>query len=241
MKTAIVTGASGDIGMACSKRLLDEGYKVVACYFKNEEAINSLVAYGNEENVLPVRADISNSHEVQKTVDEALNKFGTIDVLVNCAAISIHGIIQDVTEDELNRIIDINIKGTFNMCARVIDKMVKNHRGSIINISSMWGEVGASCEVAYSMTKSAVIGLTKALAKEVGPSGIRVNCVSPGLIDTKMNSCYTREDLDAISEETPLMRIGKPKDVAEAVLYLADDRSSFVTGQILGINGGYVI
>lgn len=241
MKTAIVTGASGDIGIACSRRLLDEGYNVVACYFTNEEAINSLIACGKEENVLAVGADISNPCEAQRIIDEAQKRFGTIDVLVNCAAISIHGIIQDVTEDELNRIIDVNIKGTFNMCARVIDKMVKNHRGSIINISSMWGEVGASCEAAYSMTKSAVIGLTKALAKEVGPSGIRVNCVSPGLIDTKMNSCYTREDLDSICEETPLMRIGKPKDVAEAVLYLADDRSSFVTGQILGINGGYVI
>ena len=119
--------------------------------------------------------------------------------------------------------------------------MLRHHSGSIVNISSMWGEVGASTEVAYSMTKSAVIGLTKALAKEVGPSGIRVNCVSPGLIDTKMNSCFTQEDLDAICDETPLMRIGTPDDVASAVKYLAGDSAAFITGQILGVNGGYVI
>ena len=241
MNTAIVTGASGDIGKEICKKFLSEGYRVVACYLNNEASAKELEnAYG-KDRVLAIKADISKAEDVDSIYKNAQDTFGSIDVVVNNAAVALKGLIQDTTPKELDDICNINIKGTYLMCSIGVKYMVANHRGSIVNISSMWGEVGASCEVAYSMTKSAVIGLTKALAKEVGPCGIRVNCVSPGLIDTRMNSCYTKEDLDAICDETPLMRIGTPCDVADAVWYLSSDASSFVTGQVLGVNGGFVI
>ncbi len=241
MNTAIVTGASGDIGKAICKSLLKEGYNVVACFLNNEASAMELVSEYGEGRVCAVKADIGLYDDVKRIFEEATKAFGSIDVLVNNAAISLHGLVQDATEEELNKIVDINIKGTFLMCREAVKYMIQCHKGSIVNISSMWGEVGASCEVMYSMTKSATIGLTKALAKEVGPSGIRVNCISPGLIDTKMNSCYTKDDLDAICEETPLMRIGTPGDVADAVCFLSGEKASFITGQILGVNGGFVI
>ena len=241
MKTVIVTGASGAIGSACCRRFLKEGYNVTACYLSNETGAKELASYATRSEIMCVKADISDSHDIKKIFDITIEKFGSVDIVVNNAAISVQGLIQDITPEELSGVININIRGTFLMCSNAIGHMVKSQSGSIVNISSMWGETGASCEVAYSMSKAAVIGLTKALAKEVGPSGIRVNCVSPGLIDTKMNSCYTKEELDAICEETPLMRMGTPEDIANAVYYLSSGESSFITGQIIGVNGGYVI
>ena len=241
MKTAIVTGASGDIGKEICKKFLAENFCVVACYLNNEAPVTELVAEYGADRVLPVKADVSSAEDVCAIFEKASKTFGNIDVVVNNAAVALKGLIQDTTPEELDSICNINIKGTYLMCSQAVKYMVASHSGSIVNISSMWGEVGASCEVAYSMTKSAVIGLTKALAKEVGLCGIRVNCVSPGLIDTKMNSCYDREDIDAICDETPLMRIGTPCDVSDAVWYLSSDAASFITGQVLGVNGGFVI
>lgn len=241
MKTAVITGASGDIGRAICCCFLNDGYNVVACYNQNEESAKSLEEYAVKSRLICVKADLSVQSDVKGIFAAAEKEFGSVDVLVNNAAISMHGLFQDTTADELARLIDVNIKGVFYASQEAVRLMLCRHSGSIVNIASMWGEVGSSTEVAYSMTKSAVIGLTKALAKEVGPSGIRVNCVSPGLIDTKMNSCYTGEELDVICDETPLMRIGTPQDVANAVKYLAGEAASFVTGQILGVNGGYVI
>ena len=241
MKTVIVTGASGGIGSACCRKFMEEGYNVVACYCNNPEGAQALKQHSDGSNLLVVKADISRDEEIKDMFAFAKQHFGRIDVMVNNAAISCHGLIQDITPAELADIIDINIKGTFNMCRHAVSHMVANQSGSIINIASMWGETGASCEVAYSMSKAAVIGLTKALAKETGPSQIRVNCVSPGLIDTQMNSCYDACELDAISEETPLMRMGQPHEIADVVEFLAGDKSSFVTGQIIGVNGGFVI
>ena len=241
MNTAIVTGASGDIGKEICREFLNKNYNVVACCLNNEASAKELVEEYGKDRVLVIKADISKAEDVKNIYQSTQDTFGSIDVVVNNAAISLHGLVQDATEEELQRIVDINIKGSFFMCREAVKYMIPSHRGSIVNISSMWGEVGASCEVMYSMTKSALIGLTKALAKEVGPSGIRVNCVSPGLIDTKMNSCYTQEDIEAICEETPLMRIGTPLDVAKAVIYLSSGEASFITGQVLGVNGGFVI
>lgn len=241
MKTVIVTGASGDIGKAICRKFLEMSWNVVACWFSNEDALKEFEEYRQSSRMIFVGGDVSKKSDAKRIFDLAIQKFGKVDCVVNNAGISVMGLVQDISEEDLNRIIDTNIKGAFNMCASGAENMIKNHSGSIINISSMWGEVGASCEVAYSMTKSAINGLTKALAKELGPSGIRVNCVSPGLIDTKMNACYSKEDLCAIEEETPLMRIGNSKDVADAVYFLADESASFITGQILGVNGGYVI
>ena len=239
MKTVIITGASGDIGFSSCKAFLQNGYNVVAVY--NSNGVRPLEEYAKNSKVLYVKADVSKKQDVKNLFCTAYEKFGSIDVVINNAAISLTGVFQDMTEEELNKIIDVNIKGVFYVSQTASEYMIKEKSGSIINISSMWGEVGASCEAAYSMTKSAVIGLTKALSKELGPSNIRVNCVSPGFIDTKMNAAYTKEDISAICEDTPLMRIGKPEEVADALIFLADSKASFITGQVLGVNGGYVI
>ncbi len=241
MKNVLITGASGAIGGACCKSFLEMGCNVAAVYFKNEDAARELFQYSDGAMLVLIKADVSSADDVHNAFETALKELGSIDAVVNCAGVSHSAVVQDTTEDNLAYLVDTNIKGTFYVCREAARHMVQNHKGSIINISSMWGEVGASCEAAYSMTKAAVIGLTKALAKELGPSGIRVNCVSPGLIDSKMNSCYSEDDLNAIAEETPLMRMGKGEDVASAVIYLSGDGADFVTGQVLSVNGGYVI
>lgn len=235
-KTVVITGASGAIGGACARLFLKNGYNVVGGYFNHE-----ITDVGTDGSFIAVKADISVQADAKRLMDAAAESFGGVDVLINNAAISTHGLFQDVTCEELDRIMGINIKGTFYSSQLAAKYMLKNHSGSIINISSMWGQTGASCEAAYSMTKAAVIGLTKALAKELGPSGIRVNCISPGLIDTPMNACYSAEDLEAIAEETPLMRMGAVDDVADTALFMAGEHSSFITGQVIGVNGGYLI
>ncbi len=237
MKTVLITGASGGIGSACVKAFWDIGYNVAAVYCNS--SLDSLADY--TERVMYLKADISSEKNVISMFDSANERFGIVDAVVNCAGVSSFGLIQDVTESELTRLIDINVKGSFYVCREAAKRMVSLHSGSIVNVSSIWGQTGASCEVIYSMTKAAVIGLTKALAKELGPSGIRVNCIAPGLIDTKMNSHLDAVDLSAFCEETPLMRMGTPQEVADAAVYLSCDKASFVTGQILGVNGGYLI
>lgn len=239
MKTVVITGASGDIGFALCKAFLQNGYNVVASYNQND--VKPLESYANNSKVIYVKADVSQKDEVISLFNTAYENFGSVDTVINNAAISMCGVFQDMTEDELSKITDVNIKGVFYVSQLAAEYMLKEKSGSVINISSMWGEAGASCEAAYSMTKAAVIGLTKALAKELGPSGIRVNCISPGFIDTKMNACYSKEDIMTIADETPLCRIGKAEEVADAAIYLASDKASFITGQILGVNGGYII
>ena len=167
--------------------------------------------------------------------------FGGVDVLVNNAGVSSFGILQDISEEEWDRVFGINVKGAFLCAKAALGHMIRNHGGVIVNISSMWGLVGASCEVHYSASKAALIGMTKALAKELGPSGIRVNCVAPGVIDTDMNSKLTEDDLAVLREETPLGKIGKPSDVAASVMFLASDGGKFITGQVISPNGGIVI
>lgn len=241
MKTAIIFGASGGIGKACVKALLEKGWNVYAGFNTNFEELEEFESDIYREQFVPFQCDISSLNETKSIFDTVNSLFGSVEAVINCSGISIRGLIQDLSEEELSLIIDTNIKGSYNVCRCAVEAMLRNHRGSIINMSSMWGETGASFEVAYSMTKAAVIGLTKALAKEVGPSGIRVNCISPGLIDTPMNKDIDEESQKIICEETPLMRIGTPQDVANTAVFLAEDTSSFITGQIIGVNGGYVI
>ena len=174
-------------------------------------------------------------------VKETLYKFGSLDILVNNAGVAYQGLITDTDEIDFDRIIDTNLKGTFNCCKAVTSSMVNKGSGKIINISSMWGQVGASCEVAYSASKAGIIGLTKALAKELAPSGITVNCIAPGLIETSMNSNLTVEELAEFVETIPLGRMGSADEIAEAIEFLASDKADYITGQVLGINGGYVI
>ena len=174
-------------------------------------------------------------------ITRAGDYLGGIDVLVNNAGIAQSALMSDITDADYADMINTDLSGALYCCRQAIPYFLRNHSGAIVNVSSMWGEVGASMEVHYSAAKAGLIGLTKALAKELGPSGVRVNCVTPGMIDTDMNKGYTKDDIRAIVDETPLGRIGKPEDVAEAVFFLASDKASFITGQVLGVNGGYVI
>lgn len=241
MKTAIVFGSSGGIGKACTEAFLKNGWNVVSTYNTKPDELEDIKNGIYNGSIVSFKCDVSLIDDTKKTFEMAISRFGTVDAVINCSGISIRGLIQDLSEEELSLIINTNIRGSYNVCRCATETMLKNHRGSIINMSSMWGETGASFEVAYSMTKSAVIGLTKALAKEVGPSGIRVNCISPGLIDTPMNIDIDEQSKRAICDDTPLMRMGTPYDVASTAVFLAEDTSSFITGQIIGVNGGYVI
>lgn len=237
-KAAIITGASRGIGKAAAYALAKEGYIPIINYLKNRESAEKIV---EEIGGMAYCADISDREAVKKMVEDAYNKYGGIDVLVNNAGISASGLFTDITPEQEQHIIDVDIKGVFNCARYAVPYMVKAKKGRIINISSMWGQVGASCEVHYSAAKAAVIGFTKALAKELGPSGITVNCIAPGVIMTDMNACYSSEELNMLKEETPLQRLGTAEDIAEAVRFLVSDNASFITGQILGINGGFVM
>lgn len=241
MKNVLITGASGGIGTAAAKAFAKRGYGVALHYNTNMAAAKAtadeIIKNGGRAEIF--QADIADEAAVNEMFTRAEQSLGFIDTLVNNAGADWKGLFTDMTLDEWNRIMAINCTGAFLCSRRALPAMIRNHSGSIVNISSIWGEVGASCEVAYSTSKAAIIGLTKALAKEVGPSNIRVNCVSPGVIDTPMNGDLSEEDMAVLKDETPLMRIGTPEEAAEAIVFLAE--SSFITGQVLGVNGGFVI
>ena len=232
---ALVTGGSKGIGEAICKQLANDGYTVIVNY--NSSKINAQKV-AKEINGYSYKADVSNLQEVKTMVDYIIQNFGSIDLLVNNAGISVVGLFHQVSKEDAKRILDINLNGVLNCTSEVVKHMISKKSGNIINISSMWGEIGGSCEVHYSATKSAIIGFTKALAKEVGLSGIRVNCVSPGVIDTSMNSHLSQEDLNSLKEEIPLYRLGTPQDVANVVSFLASSKASYITAQDIAVNGG---
>lgn len=236
MKTVLVTGGSRGIGAAIACRFAGEGYRVIINYSRSEIEAKALAA---ELGGAALRADVGDPAQVTAMADEIGERFGTLDVLVNNAGISQIGLFTDMTEDEWQRLLNVNLGGAFRVTKSLIKPMIARRSGSVINISSMWGEVGASCEAAYSASKAGLIGLTKALAKELGPSGIRVNCIAPGVIETDMNAELGEETMRALADDTPLMRLGAPEDVADAAYFLAE--SGFITGQVLGVNGGFVI
>lgn len=239
MKNVLITGASGGIGRAVSLAFAGKGYGVALHYWKGEasarKTAEEILSQGG--NAAVFQADVAKEAEVEAMFDRAEGAFGCFDVVVNNAGMDWKGLLPDMTLAEWERLFAVNCTGAFLCCRRALPPMIRNKTGSIVNIASIWGEVGASCEAAYSASKAAVIGLTKALAKEVGPSGVRVNCVSPGVISTPMNSDLTEEDILSLREETPLLRIGTPEEIAQAVLFLAEN--TFITGQVLGVNGGF--
>lgn len=241
--SVIITGASGGIGKAIALQLAEAGYNLTLCYNTNKGAAMDLstrcTAFGVK--CLCIKCDLSDLTAVDNMINCTVDEFGTIDGLVNNAGISHWGLFTDMTEEEWDHIFAVNVKSMFLTSKYVLPHMIHNHSGRIINISSMWGQVGASCEVAYSATKGAIISMTKALAKEVGPSGITVNCIAPGVIDTPMNASFTTETISQLKDETPVGRIGAPEDVASVVKYLISPEASFITGQIIGVNGGFVI
>ena len=232
MDTVLVTGGSRGIGAAIVRRFAREGCRVWFFYEKNEEAA-AAVAAGTGARAL--RCDAADTEAVARAVEG----LPPVDILINNAGISHVGLISQISPEQWDRLFAVNVKSIYNTVRAVLPGMLQKQAGCILNVSSMWGQVGASCEAAYSATKGAVDALTKALAKELGPSGIRVNAVSPGLIDTEMNAALSPADREALEEETPLGRVGSPEQVAEAVWLLS--RADFVTGQILGVNGGLVI
>ena len=242
-KTALITGASRGIGAATARRLARAGYAVAVNYCSSEDRALALVEELRAEGhtAMAVRADVSDPEQVQAMVDNVLDKFCQLDILVCNAGRSWVGLLGDMTVAEWRELLSVNLDSVFYCCKAVLPHMIHRKKGKIITVSSMWGQVGASCEAAYSASKAGVIGLTKALAKELGPSGIAVNCVAPGVIDTEMNKNLTDEDLDALREETPLERIGKAEDVAESVLVLASEGADFITGKVLCPNGGLII
>lgn len=241
MKTAIITGASRGIGKATATLFAKRGYNTVICYNESKSEAEALCAElsGAGYSAIAYKVDVSSSNDVGIMFSYIYSKFGSVDVLVNNAGVCSYGLIIDVDNEEFDRVNGINYNGTFFCCREAVRYMLKEHQGSIVNVSSMWGISGSSCESVYSASKAAVIGLTKALAKELGPSGIRVNCVAPGVIATDMNACLDDETMKELSDSTPLCRIGTPEEVAEVIFFLATDSASFVTGQVISVDGGF--
>lgn len=241
MKNVLITGASGGIGSALARGFASKGCGVALGYCSHREEAERLAeeitAAGGA--ACAIQADVSREADVERMFREAEERLGFLDVLVNNAAVSFRGLLTEMGLEDWERVFAVNCTGAFLCCRRALVPMIRRKQGCILNISSMWGQEGASCEAAYSASKAALIALTQALAREEGPSGIRVNCIAPGVIDTKMNAGLSPEELRALREETPLGRIGTPEDVAQAALYLAE--SGFVTGQVLGVNGGFMI
>ncbi len=242
-KTVVITGASKGIGAAMAILFARKGYNVVIGYNESYQLAkmlsSSLLSQGY--SVMPIKVNVTNKLETDLLIKETVYKFGSVDVLINNAGVAFNGLITDTQEFDSDRVFDVNLKGAFNCCRSVTPTMVNQKSGKIINISSMWGQIGASCEVAYSAAKAGVIGLSKALAKELAPSGITVNCIAPGLIDTSMNANISVEDLNAFVEDIPIGRMGTAEDIAETALFLASSGADYITGQVLGVNGGYVV
>ena len=238
-RVALVTGASRGIGAAIARELSAQGYDVAVHYNRSAEAAQALAR--ELPGAIALQADMADAQAVEAMVEQVAAHYGRIDVLVNNAGVALWKLAMDTTVQEWDELFGINVRGAFAATRAVLPHMVAQQGGSIVNISSMWGQVGASCEVAYSAAKAAVIGMTKALAKEMGGAGIRVNCVCPGVIATDMIAGFDRQAIDELAEETPLGRIGQPEDVAKTVAYLAGEGAAFITGQVVGVNGGFVI
>lgn len=240
-KTIIVTGGSRGIGAAIVNLLAKEDYNIVLNYNKSEDVAKKMKEELTQKgyNVETYKADVSKREECKKLVEFTIEKFKNIDVLINNAGIAQTKLFTEITDNDWNNIINTNLNSVFYMTQEVLNNMIYNKNGCIINISSIWGMVGASCETHYSVSKAGIDAMTKSLAKELGPSNIRVNSIAPGIINTDMNKYLSEEELEKIKEEIPLEKIGKPIDVARCVKWLIEDE--YTTGQIIGINGGWII
>ncbi len=237
MRNVIVTGGTRGIGAAISREFIKNGDRVFAVYEKNDIAARELE---KDTGAIVIKADVSDSKEVTRVFDEVA-KYGKTDILINNAGISGIKPFADITEDDWDRIFAVNTKSAFLMSKAALSDMLIDKKGKIINISSVWGQTGGSCEVHYSASKAALIGFTKALAKELGLSGICVNCIAPGVIKTDMNAHLSCEEMADLTEEIPLNRIGTPEDVAKTAFFLASDGADYITGQVFGVNGGFYI
>lgn len=241
MKTAIITGASRGIGRATATLLAQNDYNVVINYNHSEDQAKALVDELTAQGLSAVcyKADVSDEAQAEALVRFTLDRWGKVDLLVNNAGISTSGLLIDMPTPQINDTIAVNLTGTIVMTQKVAKGMLSNQSGNIINISSIWGEIGGSCEAVYSATKGGVIAFSKAMAKELGYNGIRVNCIAPGIIDTDMNARLSTSDVQNIIDDIPCQRIGRAEDIAKAVLWLASDEASYINGQVLSINGGW--
>lgn len=242
-KTVIITGASRGIGKTMALLFAIKGYNVLINYNRSENEAFRLYSKLNDKglNIALFKADVSKREQVDTMINYCIRRFGKVDILINNAGMSQQKLFTDISEYEWDEMININLKGVFNCSQSVSKHMLWQKSGKIINISSVWGMVGASCEVHYSAAKAGVIGLTKALAKELGPSNIQVNCIAPGIIKTDMLSSFSEDELNELKDTTPLMRLGKSKDIASCALFLASENADFITGQVISPNGGFVI
>ncbi|MGI6588301.1 MAG: elongation factor P 5-aminopentanone reductase [Peptococcia bacterium] len=242
-KTVLITGASRGIGRAMATVFAQNNFNVIINYLKAEREAQALAEKLTKQGctVAVCRADVTEKAQVVEMMATGEKLFGSIDVLINNAGISQFKLFTEISEDEWDTMLNTHLKGMFNCCQGVLPPMIHNKKGKIINIASIWGLVGASCEVHYSTAKAGMIGFTKALAKELGPSGIQVNCIAPGIIETEMNEGLNDTEKEQLKEETPLLRFGKPEEIAHLALYLASPEADFITGQVISPNGGFVI
>lgn len=241
-KTVVITGGAGGIGSATAELFAKNGYNTVIGYNTSKTEAEALCLRLREQgcNVSVFKADVSDPKEAENLIAFAIKAYGGVDLLVNNAGIAQQKLFTDITNEDWDKMIVTDLSSVFYCCRAAVRHFVSRKSGSIVNVSSMWGVTGASCEVHYSAAKAGVIGLTKALAKELGPSNIRVNCIAPGAVDTKMNASVEKSAMETIAEETPLCRIGTPDEIAQAIYFLGNG-GSFITGQVLGVNGGLVI
>lgn len=239
MKTALITGGSGGIGSAIVKEFIQAGYAVAFTYYNGEQRANALIEELSGSPVLAIKTDVTAEGEVQSALSKTVQKFHRLDVLVNCAGISHTALLQDETPETYATVMDTNLKSTFLFCKAAAPYLISQKQGSIVNVSSVWGVTGACMESLYSASKAGMIGLTKALAKELGLSGITVNAVAPGMIDTPMNAQYSKEEVEDFTQSLAIPRMGRGDEVAKAVRFLAE--STYITGQVLAVDGGLLI
>lgn len=242
MKTVFISGASGEIGLEISRVFLDMGMNAVLLYNSGKDRIETLLSeYPDYDNVLPLRADLKDTGQMHAAVKAAKDRFSSVDILINAAGISSIGFFDATGDEQWDEILNINLKSAYLFSREFSKDMIRKRFGRIINISSIWGSRGASMEVMYSVTKAGMDALTRSLARELGPSGITVNSVAPGVIDTKMNSHLDSDEIEDLIEDTPVMRLGTPADVASAVRFLSGEDASFITGQVITVDGGFTV
>lgn len=238
MRIILITGGSGGIGAALVRRFAGAGDRV---YFTWKNAAESAETLARESGAVPLRTDVAIPGETEAAVETVIREQGRLDVLICNAGIALNRMLMDTSDEEYHRVMETNVYGAFSAARAALRHMFWQHSGSILTVSSIWGQTGGSCEAVYSASKAALIGLTRALAKEVAAAGIRVNCIAPGIIDTRMNAALSEEEKAQISEEIPLGRIGTPEEVADTAFFLTGEAASYITGQVIGVNGGWLI